>query len=190
MLELLKKILECLESLKGCPSDTCPTLDESTAVITTEGDSLNSVVTYPLTAMGEFKDTTQTVTLTDPTGCLAANPDAPISVRYLVDHEAGPHPTHRLYILIASAGTFTDQSASNSGGTLGGSTINIGYGAADPVANARNDRWVKLTATAADWLAGVSFSTGFMGGVGGAFETLHSVDYEICEGLEGICDGC
>ncbi len=180
---------DCLEEIKSllqCPGENCPAINQSSISLVDDGSS----VSYPLTAENEFKDHNIVVTLTDPSGCLASNPDAEISVRYLVDHEAGPYDAHRLYILIASAGTFTAQSASNSGGTVGAGNIQIGYNAGDGVAQVRNDRWVKLTATAAEWLNGITFTTGFFGGVGGAYETIHSLEFEICEGLTEICDGC
>lgn len=173
LLEDIKELLDC---------DECPELEVSA---TTNSDD-QSTVNFPFTATSQFKDHSTNVSVTDPAGCFAANPDALIQLRYKVDHQAGPYDTHRAYFLISSHGTFVAQSASNTAGTVGNANIVIGYSTGE-TANQRNERWVKLEVRAEDLLNGITLSTGFFGGVGGATETIHFQSIEICGGLE-ICD--
>ena len=180
----------CLQELKvllgDCPD--CPEVEASAVQLTETGEPL----TLPYTTEDRPNSLSQTLSLTDPSGCLADNPDAEISVQITLDHEALPFDSHRGFILSASAGTFTAESASNTfetSGTTGNSNIGIGYAMGD-TGNERNIRWVKLTAIAAEWTAGIALSYLGFGGVGGASESLYSQELTICEGLEDICDAC
>ena len=133
----------------------------------------------------------QGLVITETNTCLADNPDEEVSVKITLDHEAGDFDEHRGFILSTSAGTFTAESASNTIGGAGGvgtAAISIGYDIGE-AGNQRNMRWVKLTAPAADWLAGITISYLAFGAANNDYDTIHSQTLEICD-LPEICNEC
>lgn len=174
-------LLEEIRDLLTCK--TCPEL--------IVGDTVNSndssVLSFPLNANSVVIPFTTPITI-EYDECLADE----IVIRVTQDHEAGAYPNHRGYILSASSGIWTAESASNTfetSGTIGTANIGIGYAATDPIANQRNIRWTELTVSKADLLAGITLSGLGFGGFGGATEDIYSMSWEIVSGKEA-CDGC
>ena len=175
---LLQELIDCM-----CNCPECPRIITDGFMNPDTGGNLF----LPLEVASDFLPFT-TMLAVGQSDCLN-DPDALISIKINQEHEAGVFDNHRAYILSASSGTFTDQSQTNSAGVLNAGFIQIGYSQGE-VNNDRAERWVKLTATVAEWQAGISLTGLAFGGVGGAFEKMYSFETEFCHDLKELCNGC
>ena len=175
------------ECCKDCSSPPCPKLIIGDTVDSAD----NSTLSYPMQIAGGFLNWVVPVSIETGTACLDDNPNASITVRICFDHEALVYDNHRAFVLVASAGTFTAVSASNTQAAASGTGAQqIGYGVGDNVNGPRAIRCADLTLTVAQLQAGITFSGLAFGGVGGASEAIYSMDIEIVDGLTAICEGC
>jgi len=193
--------LKCIKAAltEECPE--CPELDVGQATLSDDG----SVISFPHSTDNPdiaFADFSVPMTVSDPSGCLADNPDALISIQVNARHatQATGNVGHFGFLWIISDGAgnqigqFVDQSASNTFGSnsniggIGQSVIAMGH--QGEAGNIDNDRWVKFEVTAAQLLAGISLVTGGFGAVNNSFDVLFNLDIELCGGTEEICDGC
>ena len=180
-----KLITECCCNKDDEPAGECPKLTVSDPVNIDTGDS----APFPYVADGErgIADFTQMISV-DCQNCIGEE----VVIRVTEDHEATPYDTHRGYINVTDAGTFTLSGPTNTFETAsatGAAFLGIGYAKGDSVNGPRATRVYEITVPKDALCDTITLSSRGFGGVGGVTETIYSRIFEIVGGTEN-CNGC
>ncbi len=179
-----KKLNECCDK-ENVTSEPCPKLIVSDPVNIDTGDS----APFPYVAGGDrgIAEFTQMLSI-ECEECIGDE----VVIRVTEDHEATPYDTHRGYINVTSAGTFTLSGPTNTFETAsatGNGFLGIGYARGDAVNGPRAVRVYEITVPKEALCDTLTLSTRGFGGVGGVTETIYNRTFEIVGGLEN-CNGC
>lgn len=156
----------------------------------TSGPDIGQALTYPTPIDTNIRDWATTLTVDEAkiaACCESHTPESAMVVRFHMLHKLIGLP-HTGFVLSTSAGQFTATSPTNTS-TLGGGYPSqaVGVGATSTQQDADFvDRWVDITATCADFIAGVTLSTfAFEGnGTGTYDEQLNGLSAEVIK-IEG-----
>lgn len=179
MLELLKKILGCLEDIKAkmpdCEDGGCPELVEGAAEFITDSanGTTGSAVQFPVTTPpNETSDIGVPVALPQDMDCEIPD-DAPMVVRWCFDHSIDASSNHTGFNVSANDGTATVGTIV--GQSNGSTSVDVGPGFT-PHDGPRAKYWVDIEFTAAQLKAGVVLQTSAFGTITTETETIHSQD--------------
>lgn len=192
LIDVLTELQECAcaECTEGCPPAPVLTGPSGGDASWVTGSDAGQPLTYPTPIDTAIRDWSTTITLDE--GALAdCCPDhtaeTPVTVRFHMLHKLLGNP-HTGFVLSTSAGNFVATSPTNTsplGGSLPGQTVGVGTPVNQPDTDFV-DRWVDLTATCADFLAGVTLTSFAFEGVGeeNYDEQLNGISAEVIS-IEG-----